>query len=177
MTAPSEAAAIDTLARTLYGEAANQGRAGMAAVASVVLNRVKHPGWWGHDISSVCLDPWQFSCWNSDNRNLPRMRAVTSADPYFRVALDVATQAVTGKLPDTVGNANSYYAFSIPAPGWTVRAAHVIDIGYHSFWQVQSPAPATCTAANPHGHPDAPTAGAVPLNSVGPDRLKEPDGS
>ena len=57
------ATAADTLARTLWGEARNQGQCGMAAVAHVVLNRAAHPRWWGHDIISVCRAPEQFSCW------------------------------------------------------------------------------------------------------------------
>ena len=64
---------IDTLARTIYGEARGESRQGKIAVACVILNRVKRKkmcGWReinGYKVATVaatCLKPWQFSCWN-----------------------------------------------------------------------------------------------------------------
>ena len=107
---------IDILARTIWGEARGDGRVGMEAVASVVLNRVADPGWWGRDIVSVCQTPWQFSCWNKNNPNREKLLAVTGSDHSFTTALAVADAAVTGTLADTTGGATSYYAESIPEP-------------------------------------------------------------
>ena len=42
--------ALDTLARTLWGEARGEGRAGMQAVANVIRNRAARPGWWGRSV-------------------------------------------------------------------------------------------------------------------------------
>jgi spore germination cell wall hydrolase CwlJ-like protein len=55
------------LARTLWAEARSQGGEGMHAVANVILNRAAQPDWWGKDIRSVCLAPYQFSCWNEND--------------------------------------------------------------------------------------------------------------
>ena len=65
---------IDTLARTIYGEARGEPIRGKEAVAAVVLNRVgrameRGGWWWGSSVAEVCRRPWQFSCWNADDAN------------------------------------------------------------------------------------------------------------
>lgn len=132
---------VDILARTVWGEARSDGRPGMEAVACVVLNRAHNPRWWGHDILSVCLDPWQFSCWNEGDPNLPKMRVVDGADPSFVTALAVAADAVAGRLVDATKGADSYYAVGTPAPSWIKRASSTCVILRHSFWRVELPAP------------------------------------
>ena len=73
---------IDTLARTIFGEARGEPIKGQEAVASVVLNRVKVAQarggryWWGHDIISVCQKPYQFSCWNKSDPSYQRLTTV-----------------------------------------------------------------------------------------------------
>ena len=51
---PAEAKSdpVDILARTIWGEARNQDRVGMEAVASVILHRARNPRWWGTDVVS-----------------------------------------------------------------------------------------------------------------------------
>lgn len=66
--------ALDTLTKTIWGEARGEGREGMIAVAWVILNRASIGGWWGNSIETVCLKPWQFSCWNANDPNAPYMR-------------------------------------------------------------------------------------------------------
>lgn len=149
---------VDVCARTVWGEARSCGRAGMQRVANVICNRANHPRWWGKDISSVCLQPWQFSCRNADDPNLPKLLAVTDKDPEFAVALSVARQAVAGMLPDLTGGADSYYALSMPKPpSWITRAKHTVSDGWHSFWRVELLAPS--------GEPEAPLTGWVPANT------------
>lgn len=131
---------IDVLGRTIYGEARNQGRTGMEAVASVILNRARNPRWWGGpDIISVCLKPWQFSCWNRRDPNLPRLESVTGADPAFTTALAVADDAVNGKLRDPTENADSYFAVGIVLPYWADAAKHTVTIGAHAFYRLELP--------------------------------------
>ncbi|MDY6408142.1 MAG: cell wall hydrolase [Pseudomonadota bacterium] len=75
----------EILAKTLYGEARGEGISGLEAVANVILNRVKHPCWWGKSIQEVCLKPMQFSCWNTDDPNRKKLMEDLSADPVFNV--------------------------------------------------------------------------------------------
>ena len=53
---------VDTVARTIAGEARGCGILDMIAVGAVIRERVLRPGWWGSDWISVCRKPSQFSC-------------------------------------------------------------------------------------------------------------------
>lgn len=128
--------AKDVLARTLWGEARNQSDGGMKAVACVVLNRVKDPGWWGHDIPSVCLKPSQFSCWNKDDPNLPKLEAVTAADPVFTKCLQIAHLAVGGALIDITGGSTHYYERHLKPPKWAIGLSPNVTRGDHLFFKI-----------------------------------------
>jgi N-acetylmuramoyl-L-alanine amidase len=121
------------LAMTIYGEARNQGYLGMQAVASVVLNRVKHPRWWGRDIRSVCLDPEQFSCWNAGDPNRPIILRATIADGIYFQCLGIATQALKGQLIDNTNGADSYVVRGTKAD-WIENLTPVKSIGAHDFY-------------------------------------------
>ena len=133
---------IDILARTLWGEARGEGEQGMKAVACVVLNRVKKAQnmggnfWWGHDIQSVCLKPWQFSCWNRNDPNREKMRHITKQDPFFFQALLVAKQAIDGELIDITCGADHYHTIYIH-PFWSKEHKPVCQIGHHLFYRIQ----------------------------------------
>lgn len=139
-------AAIDTLARTLWGEARGEvpPREAMAAVAHVVLNRRARPGWWGRSIEGVCRAPKQFSCWNADDPNLPKLQTVTLSNALFALALDVATELVTIDEADpaarcaadpTRGATHYHVARMRPPPGWARAAAAPQRIGNHLFYR------------------------------------------
>jgi spore germination cell wall hydrolase CwlJ-like protein len=134
--------AAGILARTLWGEARGEGRIGMAAVAACIVNRANHPRWWGDTIPAVCLMPWQFSCWNDGDPNLPQMLAVTPADAEYATALDLASQALHGGLADLTQGADSYYDIRMAAaPEWAARAVPTVVIGHHRFMRVELAAP------------------------------------
>lgn len=126
---------LDILARTLWGEARGEGAEGMAAVANVVMNRVARPGWWGHNVVSVCLCPCQFSCWNPSDPNRAKLEAVTEDDPAFRAALSTAAEALAGTLADRTHGATHYYARGSKAPKWAKAADKVAEIGRHDFYR------------------------------------------
>ena len=126
---------IDVLARTMWGEARGDGRAGMEAVAWVVMNRVANPGWWGHDIQSVCQAPWQFSCWNINDPNHAKLLAVRAPDPMFLTAEIVAQGVANHVTVDTTGGADSYYAVSMTEPPkWVATAKFTKQIGRQRFY-------------------------------------------
>ena len=54
---------LRAMAATVWGEARGEPFEGKVAVAWVIINRSRKPGWWGEDIRSVCSARWQFSCW------------------------------------------------------------------------------------------------------------------
>lgn len=138
----------DLLARTLYGEARSEGVAGMRAVACVILRRAAHPGWWGHDVASVIMAPWQFSCWLAEPvGELHALRMLTTADAYFRQAQAVAADALAGKLVDNTNGANSYANLALCSPAWAQGLAPCAVIGHHHFYHLPEPHAAATQAA------------------------------
>ncbi|GAA4475619.1 cell wall hydrolase [Gluconacetobacter asukensis] len=129
-------AGADIAARTAWAEARGEGIAGMQAVLNVIANRAARPGWWGHDIASVCQAPHQFSCWLPGDPNGPEARAVTDDDPLFRSALSMAGRAASGDLPDLTRGSDSYYATTSTRPLWAAGRVPQIIIGHHAFFRV-----------------------------------------
>jgi len=128
--------AIDTMARTVYGEARGEGAAGMTAVAWVIKNRAAKPGWWGHDIESVCRARMQFDCWNANDPNSAKCAAVTLADPYFAEATNICSAVISGATPDPTDGATYYYAKSMPhPPEWAVGKTPTATIGSQIFFR------------------------------------------
>ena len=68
---------IEVLARTLWGEARNQGPYGMQAVGEVIANRVADQRW-PSTFAGVCQQPKQFSCWLTSD---PNYHATDHGDP------------------------------------------------------------------------------------------------
>lgn len=134
----SERTAVDTLARTIYGEARGQTVRGMEAVAAVVMNRVRSAErrggyWWGNTVTEVCRKPYQFSCWNRDDPNLPILLGALPGDPAFDCALRIARRAVAGTLGDPTGGATHYHAKTI-RPHWAEGKTPSTAIGDHLFY-------------------------------------------
>ncbi|HEY8962945.1 MAG TPA: cell wall hydrolase [Alphaproteobacteria bacterium] len=131
---------VDVLARTLWGESRGQPKGGMEAVANVVLNRVavaRERGgfWWGNDIISVCQKPFQFSCWNADDPNRPKLIAVDDSNIHFATALRIARRAVNGRLSDNTNGATHYHAKYV-SPVWAKNKKPSAVIGDHIFYQL-----------------------------------------
>ncbi|WP_417783554.1 cell wall hydrolase [Terasakiella pusilla] len=131
--------AIDTLARTLYGEARGEKVRGIEAVACVIINRVekalKRGGyWWGSDVEKVCLKPWQFSCWNVNDPNREKILQVDRQNKVFATCLRVARRAVFGALTDMTGGATHYHVDGL-LPAWARYQIPCVEIGQHVFYR------------------------------------------
>lgn len=128
-----DAAAIDVLARTLWGEARGEGVAGMEAVAAVIINRLRWPARYGADVVAVCRAARQFSCWNEGDPNRAKLLAVDARDAAFAAALRIARRALAGALRDPVDGACHYHAAGI-SPRWARGRAPCAIIGGHLFY-------------------------------------------
>lgn len=133
--------AVDVLARTIWGEARGQVKEGMEAVASVVLNRVaiaRERGgyWWGSDIVQVCQKPFQFSCWNANDPNRPKLLAVDDKNIHFATCKRIARRAVYGCLQDHTSGATHYHAYYV-SPYWAKGVEPTITIGDHIFYALE----------------------------------------
>jgi hypothetical protein len=131
---------VDIMARTIFGEARGEADDGKIAVGWVVMNRVAYAQdrggyWWGDSIRRVCLKPWQFSCWNSNDPNRSVIERVKSSNPVFNHCLEIAMQVITRQVPDPADEATHYYAEYISPPSWVNDATFVTQIGVHRFYK------------------------------------------
>lgn len=139
MTAPPfTEAELDTLARTLWGEARGEALAGKEAVACVILNRVRRARqrggwWWGGSVEQVCRRPYQFSCWNQDDPNRPKLETVAPSNRAFRACLEVARRALSGELTDPTRGATHYHTRDV-LPPWARGRQPSAAIGGHLFY-------------------------------------------
>jgi N-acetylmuramoyl-L-alanine amidase len=131
---------VDTLARTIYGEARGESDAGKQGVASVVMNRLMYGsyGGWPNSVAAICTQPKQFSCWNSNDPNLPVIESVDASDPVFQDCLDIAQAAIAGSISDNTGGATFYHDISIKEPASWQRAGYVetTQIGRFIFYAI-----------------------------------------
>jgi len=130
----------DVLARTLWGEARGEGLAGMVAVAWTIRNRVdddKEKSWWGEGYAGVCRKPYQFSCWNSNDRNYPYLSgAKQMPTAEFAKCQLVAQQVIEDAQPDPTGGATHYYSTSMARPPkWVLGATQTLRLGHHIFFK------------------------------------------
>ena len=118
---------LEIVAKTLDGEAGNQGIQGMTAVANVIRNRAAL-AWQGEtSLRGVCLHPYQFSCW------LPgpdRERIMASTNP---ACIPIAQAALDRTLVDITNGADSYEVHGTQAY-WANRLTPVATIGDQDFY-------------------------------------------
>jgi N-acetylmuramoyl-L-alanine amidase len=125
---------LDTMARTIYGEARGESELGQIAVGWVILNRLAKQTWYGKDVTGVCLKPYQFSCWNHSDINECKVKLVKSSDPEFQKCLKSARKVLTSSVSDPTGGATHYHATSV-SPFWIHGATLTKTIGGHVFYK------------------------------------------
>lgn len=134
---------IETVTRTLWGEARGEGFEGMVAVAWVIRNRVEldlgddgRRDWWGEGYTGVCKAPMQFSCWNPNDRNFPYMvgrNVIPSGE--WAVARQAALAVMDGQQADPTGGATHYHATRIQPPNWVRSMELTATVGRHVFYK------------------------------------------
>jgi N-acetylmuramoyl-L-alanine amidase len=127
--------AMHIAARTLWGEARGEGEDGQRAVAHVFVNRVRD-GRWGKTLATVCMWPYQFSCWHPKDPNLRQMIALDDADTKLIKFVNYIAEAGAGIHKDPTGGATHYYSDIMPtAPAWVNGATFTAKIGRHRFYR------------------------------------------
>lgn len=127
---------VEILARTLWSEDRGGGADGMKPIAGVVLTRASSPGWWGSSITTVCLAPGQFSGWWWKDPNFIKLLTVDIEDEAFKIALGIATEAVDSGMAQLVGEADHYYAKTLPTPAWAKGKLPVHETPHHYFFKL-----------------------------------------
>jgi hypothetical protein len=125
-------AELECMTEAVYYEARGEGVRGQAAVAQVVLNRVKHPAF----PNSVCAVVFQgshhpgcqfsFTCDGS-------MRGHREGAAWER-ARGVAKRALAGQLTSYVGSATHYHTTAV-SPFWAPQMLRVAQVGVHVFYK------------------------------------------
>lgn len=128
----------DLVARTILSEAGNDGDAGMAAVASVIKNRVDS-GQFGSSPSRVVLAPGQFEPWSLPRQHPNNPSRVATSSPDYQHAASIADSVWAGTVPDQTGGATHFYspidqaALGRKAPSWA-SGTPLAQIGHHAFY-------------------------------------------
>lgn len=124
--------ALKCLTDAIYYEAANEPDAGQAAVAQVILNRMRHPSYpntvcgviyQGSERATGCQ--FSYSCDGSMAR-IP-------ARPAWLRAQRTAMQALSGYVYAPVGMATHYHATYV-YPYWAPSLNYITTIGAHRFY-------------------------------------------
>nr|WP_295111527.1 cell wall hydrolase [uncultured Caulobacter sp.] len=124
---------LECLADAVYYEARGETPSGQAAVAQVVMNRVRHPAF----PKSICGVVFQgaynrtgcqfsFACDGS-------MRRARDIGAWAR-ARKVAARTLAGEVSSAVGSATHFHTINV-SPGWGPRLLRVAQGGMHIFYR------------------------------------------
>jgi len=140
---------LEILSKTVWGEARGESQQGRRAVAHVILNRRKfsqdfrmkygRSWWWGSTIKTICLKPWQFSCWNENDPNRKHLEELSlEDDETFREITELMVN-----VEDTVDHthgATHYHASWMGKPfSWGDVIRYDTTIGRHLFYERDLP--------------------------------------
>ncbi len=131
--------AVRCLALTLFWEARSEGRAGMEAVASVVLNRVRSPAF-PDTVCGVVRDgdeggPCAFSWWCDGEEDIPAEREDWPEEQgHWALAEEVAREMLADPDRDTTGGALYYHTEDVQ-PAWSAERRRVGKVGRHVYYR------------------------------------------
>src|SRR5690242_10046570 len=91
------------LAFVLWREARGEIHDGKVALVYSIMNRVEHPNWWGKDVVSVCIAPWQYSSM-TDPKD-PNLTKYPGMDAAWAECIQIASDVYDKKVPNPVPGA------------------------------------------------------------------------
>lgn len=120
---------MDIAARTIAGEARGEPYEGQVAVGCVILNRWRIG--MADSLFETCLQPYQFSCWNTGDPNRRYISKMRTSDNVYQTAMKALMEAIEDPLQH--GPITHYHAESI-TPAWAKSMRRAIQIGRHIFY-------------------------------------------
>jgi len=128
--------AVNCLTQAVYYEAASEGTDGGRAVAQVVLNRMRHPGY----PASVCGVIYQgadrpYGCQFTFVCDGSLLR--TPVASLWARSRKIAEDALAGKVFAPIGHATHYHADYV-LPYWADSLDKTVQIGRHIFYRLRS---------------------------------------
>ncbi|MBR0668267.1 cell wall hydrolase [Roseomonas hellenica] len=128
---------VDLMARTILGEAANQGLTGMTAVGHVIQNRARAAGM---SPEQVVLAGGQFEPWGNPATQ-QRLLTIDPNSPQYRQARTIAEQVLAGQVEDPTRGGTHFFAPRAQAalgrqpPTWA-EGQEAQVIGDHNFYRL-----------------------------------------
>lgn len=145
---------LDILSRTLYGEAEANNERDAISIANVICNRTEFKNW-PNSISAVCLQPYQFSCWNANDPN--RQRIMDASGEWFEKCKQIAAKEIqeraSGISNDPTFRSTHYYETGVKKkPAWAKGKQPVAFVNHksgtkHIFFNDIDTPPPNMTAA------------------------------
>lgn len=125
------------LANAIYFEARGESTRGQAAVAQVVLNRVRNPTY----PDTICGVVYQNDSWFNRCQfsfACDGKKDVIASPSHYSKAKDIAMAVTAGKIfiPE-VGSSTHYYAQYV-SPGWARAMKKMTKIGLHIFYRTKN---------------------------------------
>jgi len=118
----------DVVASTLILEAGGEYAEGaMESVHEVVYNRSMKRN---KSMSAVCLQAWQFSCWNENDVDTNIAKA--KKHPRWHEAMKIVD---TAEMTNYTKGADHYYAEYIDEPYWAAAMSQTTKVGRHIFFK------------------------------------------
>jgi hypothetical protein len=154
---PSSAAAAraaETLALTLWAEAAERPVRAIEALAALVANRARlaatageaarlrfAPGAaaavaWPALLGRACRAPFLFACWNPRHPRHAALGEAPEGDPALAVCRRIARRAAAGSLPDPTGGATHWHDADA-LPGWALGRVPAAEAGGLVFYRAE----------------------------------------
>lgn len=137
----------EILALTIYGEARGENIEGQIAVGNVVMNRWKDGPSKYKSVKDVCLEPYQFSCWNKTDPNyeeLLKLGKLIEEGKKISSTLNQCLYIARGMMGyyflDNTNGSKYYMTSSLlnsdRRPKWAEVRRDEIKIGNHTFFNV-----------------------------------------
>jgi hypothetical protein len=130
---------LDTMIRTIYGEARGEyflnegGLASLISVANVIYNRHKKRK---ITIDEVCKAHKQFSCWNKNDPNFNIIIALSKSNPFYQRLQMISEKVLEEQWPDITNGADHYLSCRLTIkPFWAAQMTKTIRIGNHQFYK------------------------------------------
>ena len=143
---------LEIMSKTIFGEARGEMMTGRRAVGCVIMNRAikgqayveaygkPHPLFGNGSLADACQRPYQFSCWNKNDPNLPKLLAVSLGNKTFGDCVTVAKMVIEDSMDakyagrDPSRGACHYYVDGSAIPKWREGKSPCAIIGRHIFF-------------------------------------------
>lgn len=142
MQNPTREYEVFIMALMIWREARGESVIAQMQVGWTVINRVRHPTWWGNNIVAVTKKKWQYSSINAPGDKQLGLWPELD-DQIFYSCMDLAEKMVDNMIPSgqvPFPHADSYYDESLvlanKLPPWATQDKFSGQIGHLYFYNI-----------------------------------------